>query len=400
VSRVTGVERMAVGGAPGVARRMLAVQDPIIPIVGGLVRAHPGTISLGQGVVHYAPPDSCHAAIARFLANPELHKYGPVDGIPELAGALRAKLAAENGISVGEESRIVVTAGANMAFMNAVLAILDEDDEVILPAPYYFNHEMAVTIAGGRPVPVPTGPDMLPDPERIRDAITPATRAVVTVSPNNPTGAVYPEVLLREINRICREAGIWHVSDEAYEYFTYGEARHFSPGSIPDSAGHTIALYSFSKSYGFASWRIGYMVLPGRLAEAVTKIQDTNLICPPVISQFAAIGALEAGREFLDTRVAEIASTRAVVLEALATLGDRCTVYPADGALYFLLRIDTEMDPLTLVERLVSEHGVAAIPGTTFGLDGCHLRLSFGGLDGRTVTEGVGRFVDGIRAIV
>ena len=107
--------------------------------------------------------------------------------------------------------------------------------------------------------------------------------AVVTISPNNPRGAVYPEAALREVNAICRTSGIWHIHDEAYEYFTYG-VPHFSPSSIPGAEGHTISLYSLSKAYGFASWRIGYMLVPDTLFAPVRKIQDTNVICPAVIS--------------------------------------------------------------------------------------------------------------------
>lgn len=379
---------------------MAAVQDPVIPIVGELVRSHPGTISLGQGVVHYGPPEQSIAAISRFLADPQNHKYGPVDGIPELREALRAKLSAENGIAVDDGSRVIVTAGGNMAFMNAVLAILDEGDEAILPVPYYFNHEMAVAIAGARAVAVPAGPGFQLDPDRIRDAITPHTRAVVTVSPNNPTGAVYPESALREVNEICRDAGIYHINDEAYEYFTYGDARHFSPRSIDGSARHTIALYSFSKTYGFASWRIGYMVVPGHLADPIAKIQDTNLICPPVVSQYAALAALSAGEPFRREKIGGIERTRELVLDALSDLGDRCTVCPADGALYFLLHVHGDLPPMTIVDRLVREHGVAAIPGTTFGLEGCYLRVSFGALDRDTVAEGIGRFVRGMKGVL
>src|SRR6185369_12263196 len=127
------------------------------------------------------------------------------------------------------------------------------------------------------------------------EAITAKTRAVVTISPNNPTGAVYSEAALCEVNQICGERGIYHISDEAYENFTYNGARHFSPASVAGSEAHTISLFSFSKAFGFASWRIGYMVMPENLFVPVKKIQDTILICAPVISQYAACGALKAG---------------------------------------------------------------------------------------------------------
>ena len=126
----------------------------------------------------------------------------------------------------------MVTAGGNQAFLNVVLGILDPGDEVILPVPYYFNHEMAITMANARPVLAPTDSDYQLDLGALRSAITPRTRAIVTVSPNNPSGAVYPEGALRAVNALCAEHGIYHISDEAYEYFTFDDARHFSPASI------------------------------------------------------------------------------------------------------------------------------------------------------------------------
>jgi aspartate/methionine/tyrosine aminotransferase len=205
--------------------RMQAVQSPIIPVVGELIKSHPGTISLGQGVVHYGPPKEAIEQLNRFLAEPENHKYKLVQGIPPLLEILRAKLESENGIQLGESNALIVTAGGNMAFMNAVLAITDPGDEVILQTPYYFNHEMAIVMAGCQPVLVPTDENYQLRPDAIREGITPRTRAVVTISPNNPTGAVYSEQALREVNAICRDRGICHVHDEAYEYFTYDGAR-------------------------------------------------------------------------------------------------------------------------------------------------------------------------------
>ena len=170
--------------------------------------------------------------------------YGPVEGIPGLAGILQHKLSAENHISIDEERRLFITAGANMGFLNALFAITDPGAEVILPTPYYFNHEMAVRMLNCIPVCVATDQHFLVDPEAIAAALTPRTAAVVTISPNNPSGAVYPEPALQAINELCRERGIYHISDEAYEYFVFDDKRHFSPASLDASAGHTISLFS------------------------------------------------------------------------------------------------------------------------------------------------------------
>lgn len=378
--------------------RMQAVQAPIIPIVAEWIRSCPGTISLGQGVVSYGPPPSAASQIARFLADPENNKYKPVVGIPELLALLRKKLACENGTQIGDVRGIVVTAGGNMAFMNAVLAITDPGDEIVLQTPYYFNHEMAVTMAGCRPVLVETDDQYQLRPDAIARAIAPKTRAVVTISPNNPTGAVYDPASLREVNRICGERGLYHIHDEAYENFTYEGAKHFSPGSISGSEAHTISLYSLSKAYGFASWRIGYMAAPSHLLESIRKIQDTILICAPVISQFAAIGALQAGREYCEEKLGPIVEVRRVVLDALRELDGICTVPKAQGAFYFLLRLQRKDDPMQLTERLIRKHGVAAIPGTAFGIHtGCYLRIAYGALEKATAAEGIGRLVEGLR---
>jgi aspartate/methionine/tyrosine aminotransferase len=382
------------------SRRTLSIQRPIIPIVRDWIEATPGTISLGQGVVSYGPPPEALAALLAFPAEPANHKYGPVEGIAPLREALARKLTQENDTVVGPERRVVVTAGGNMAFLAAILAIADPGDEVVLLRPFYFNHEMAVRIAGAEPVCVDTDESFQPRIDAIRAALGERTRAVVTISPNNPTGAVYPEDTLSEINALCRARRIYHIHDEAYEYFTYAGARHFSPASIPDSQGHTIALYSFSKAYGFASWRVGYMVLPEHLGEAVRKIQDTNLICPPVVSQHAALGALEAGAGYCRERLTALGEARAHWLDALSRVPHLVDVAEARGAFYLMLRVRTALDSMTLGERLVREHRVAVVPGAAFGVVKPTLvRASYGALTPADAAEGLRRFVSGLTAL-
>ena len=386
--------------APRTARRMQLVQTPVIPVVGDLVRSTPGAISLGQGVVHYGPPPAVLAAAQAFGADPQDHKYKPVEGIAELAHLIADKVSHENGIDLAGRS-IVVTAGANMGFFNSLLAIADTGDEIILPTPYYFNHEMAIAMLGCRPVLVPTTENYQLNVDALRTAITPCTRAIVTISPNNPSGAVYSREALVAVNQLCRDNGIYHISDEAYEYFTYDGAEHFSPGSLPDSHEYTISLYSFSKAYGFASWRIGYAVIPDHLLVATKKEQDTILICPPVISQVAACAALRTGSQYCRQRIAGFTQVRETVRQELATIEPFCHLPETAGALYFLLTVDTKLDDMTLVTQLVKDFGVAVLPGSTFGINTpCTLRISFGGLDAQSVAVGVGRLVRGLRAIV
>jgi len=383
------------------SRRLAAVQPPVIPIVGRWTTETPGTISLGQGIVSYGPPPAVLDAIRGAAWTLRDHRYGPVEGLPELVDAIEWKLARENSIIVRPASRVLVTAGGNQAFVNAVLAVTDPGDEVILPAPYYFNHEMAVMIAGAVPVGAPTGSDYQLDLQAIADSITPRARAIVTVSPNNPTGAVYPEEALRAVNALCAERGLFHIHDEAYEYFTYGNARHFSPGSLPDAAAFTISLYSLSKAFGMASWRVGYMVIPAHLSEAVNKIQDTLLICPPAVSQRAALAALEIGRDYPRSHLEGLDRMRHGIFEALSDPAVPCDVPSVEGAFYYLVRVHATIDSMTLVERLIREHRVAAIPGSAFADPArCSIRISYGALDRDALAVGLERLVSGLRALV
>ena len=364
-----------------IGRTISSVQTPIIPIIGELTRNTPDTLSLGQGMVSYPPPAEALQAIRNFGSRPEDHLYGSPLGHPRLLELIEEKLRGENSIDCKSGYRIIVTAGSNMAFLNVLLTIADPGDEIILPLPYYFNQEMAVRMLNCTPVAVPTDADYQLQLNALRAAITEKTRAIVTVSPNNPSGAVYPEAVLRAVNELCREHGLYHISDEAYEYFTYGEAQHFSPGSISGAEQHTISLYSLSKAYGFASWRVGYLVIPEALLPSLLKVQDTNLICPPLITQYAAIGALETGSAYCKTQLQQLAKVRTQVITQLQSLNCVQTI-TTEGAFYLLLKLRTEKNDLQLVKALISEFKVATIPGCAFGLnDACYLRVSYGMLD-------------------
>lgn len=375
---------------------MLDVQTPVIPVVSRWIAETPGTISLGQGIVSWGPPPQALDALRAFPAGDADHRYGPVEGLPALVDLIAHKLEAENGIAP-HGNRIFVTAGGNLAFMNAILAITDPGDEIILPVPYYFNHEMAIVMAGCRPVPVATDARYQLRLDALAAAITPRTRAIVTVSPNNPTGAVYPEAALRDVSALCRDRGLYHVNDEVYEYFTYGGTPHFSPASIAGAEEWTISLYSLSKAYGMASWRLGYMVVPEALWEPVNKIQDTILICAPHATQDAAIAALKVGRAWMAPKLEPLARMRE---RAWTTLSEVAEVPRADGAFYYLIKADASLDPMTACERLIREHRVAVIPGSAFGVtDGCTLRVSFGALEEHTAGEGLDRLAAGLRAL-
>ncbi|MBL1142458.1 MAG: pyridoxal phosphate-dependent aminotransferase [Proteobacteria bacterium] len=383
------------------SQRISTIQSPIIPIVSDLINKTPGTISLGQGVVYFKPPQSALKRASQIDDSLYYHFYSTVEGLPELRNCISNKLKTENQINLSNKQNIIVTAGANMAFINAIMAITDPDDEIILLRPYYFNHEMAINMANCKPVIVDTDSNFQPDLNKIAKAITTKTKAIVTVSPNNPSGAVYPEATLKKINQLCKEKRIYHISDEAYEYFIYGKTRHFSVSSLPDSEEHTISLYSLSKAYGFASWRIGYMLIPEHLSLAVKKIQDTILICPARITQEAAIAAIKEGQNYTFSHLKQIKTVREELYTALQSINNIGTTADSTGAFYFFVKLNTELTGMQLVERLIKKHKIAVIPGETFGMnDGCYIRIAYGALDKKTSETGIQRLINGLTDII
>ena len=380
------------------ASRLELVQSPVIPVMAELIRQSPGTLSLGQGMVAWGPPASCAAQLQQALADPaDLDPYGAVAGDPALLQALAHWLEREHQLDLSG-SALLITAGSNMAFNALVQVLCDPGDEVLLPVPYYFNHEMAVRLAGGRPVAVQAG--VMPDPEQLAAAITPRSRAIVTISPNNPSGAVLPRPVLEAINRLCAERGLLHICDEAYGLFHHGGPPIWSPGSQSGSGGHTITLGSLSKSHGMAGWRVGWAVAPQSLMADLAKVQDTILICPPRLSQQAALGALAAGGSWCRQQIAGLAPRRQQVLTALGQSGAPWRLLaPADGAFYALLQLDCNLSADAAMEQLIRRHRVALVSGSSFGLEGCCLRLSYGMLGPDALAEALRRLVGGLLAL-
>jgi aspartate/methionine/tyrosine aminotransferase len=386
------------------SHRIASVDTPVMPAIAALVRDNPGTISLGQGVVNYGPPAQALAALPGLMGDVALNKYQAIIGHPALINALTQKLADENNIHCGPDSVVMVTAGSNMAFLNCLLAVGDPGDEFILPSPYYFNQEMAIRMVGCVPVSVPVNDDWSLNVEALAAAVTPRTRAIVTVSPNNPTGAVYSKASLTAVNALCAAKNIYHFSDEAYEYFTYDGAEHFSPASLPGAQRHTISFYSMSKNYGMASWRIGYVVFPADLLDAMNKVQDTNLICAPVASQMLALEVLKYGRAWVQPKIAALAVVRKNVYERLKGLGDLVQFPETQGAFYVFLKLPglaAEIDQLAFNRAMAQRHHVVSVPGFTFGLCDTeranYQRLSYGALDAVSVDQGVERYVAAVK---
>ena len=355
-------------------------------------------ISLGQGVPFFGPPREAVDAACSSL----YHSYSYTNdaGDINLLEAISRKLYRENRLSVDPDRNIIVTSGANQAFMNTILAITKPGDDVILFSPLYFNHIMAVKLAGCNPVIIPVDEDSyLPSIDVLQDSITDRTRAIVTVSPNNPTGAVYPEYILRGINQLCMDKKLYHISDEVYEYYVFDDAIHISPAVFDDSLDYTITIFSFSKSFGMSGYRIGYMVIPSSIYDEVMKVQDTNTICAPISSQVAARVAIDIGKKYLEEFYPTLSRVRSLFIEKLM-LEENIVFHMTRGGYYFLFRLKTTLSDWDVSKKLIEDYGVITLPGSIFSTSSPSLRVSYGNLDVETAEEGLTRLINGLRGIL
>ncbi len=375
------------------------VQDAPIQKLLSEVKQPKDTISLGQGIPFFGPPEEAIAAATAALSDELYFKYTEDAGLPSLRGAISKKLDLENKIKVDSDTNVMVTAGGNQAFINAIMAITNLDDDILILSPYYFNTIMAVKLAGCNPITVDTDENYQPNPSTIFSQVTPRTRAIVTISPNNPSGAVYDEDALKQINEFCAKKGIYHISDEAYEHFIFDDANHISALSFDSEITHTISLYSFSKSYGMSGYRVGYMVYPSELHNELLKVQDTIGICPPGPSQAAAEAALKVGSKYPRKFLPTISQVRHMFVDELKAIEN---IYMPDtkGSFYFLLRLHTNKSSWEIAKRLIEEFGLITIPGEVFGMGSPSLRVSYGNLQVPQAKEGITRLVTGLDEIM
>lgn len=331
-------------------------------------------VALTAGEPDFDTPEHVKEAARRALAQGKT-KYAPPAGIPELREALAEKFRRENSLAIAPDQTIV-TVGGKQALFNLFHAILDPGDEVIVLAPYWVSYPEMVRFAGGVPVEVETLPEegFVPDPERVKRAITARTKALVVNSPNNPTGAVYPREVLEALARLALEHDFYLVSDEIYEHLIY-EGEHFSPGQLAPE--HTITVNGAAKAFAMTGWRIGYACGPKAVIKAMADVSSQSTTSPDTIAQWATLEALtnqEASRAFIEMAREAYRRRRDLLLKGLSEIGLKA-VRPS-GAFYVLL--DTSPfaeDEVKAAERLL-EGGVAVVPGTDFAAFG-HVRLSY-----------------------
>ena len=356
-------------------------------------------VDLGQGVPFYGPPKEAMLAATAAIQEESGFRYSPDSGFPELRETIARKLASENGVEADMSRNIMVTAGANQAFVNAVLSITRPGDEVLVISPHYFNHVMAVQLAGCKPVVIDTDRNYQPIVERIGKRISKRARAVVLVSPSNPTGAVYSKDTIDEIGALCAKNGIYLITDETYEHFVYDDAKFVSALSLDKEIEYTISLFSFSKSYGMSGYRIGYAVFPASIYREMLKVQDTLTICAPSPLQFAAEAAMRLGAAYPKQFIPRIERVRRIFVERLTGL-DFVEMPVTKGSYYFLLRLRTKKSDWNIAKRLIEEYGVITIPGGVFGTRYPALRVAYANVDESMAEKGISRLEKGLQEML
>jgi aspartate/methionine/tyrosine aminotransferase len=373
--------------------------SPPIPEAQGWTRAYEGgcgpLIDLSQAVPADPPPPALLDRLAAATASPEAARYGPILGDDGLRRALAADVSALYGAEVGAE-QVAITAGCNMGFIVAALLVAQAGEAVLLPTPWYFNHEMSLAMLGIEARPLPCRPEQgfIPDPDEAAALIDGRVRALVLVTPNNPTGAVYPPETIARFGSLCRERGVTLIIDETYRDFRppVSGAPHGLLAAGPD---HVIQLYSFSKAYCIPGHRTGAVLASPALIEGVGKILDNLQICAPRLAQLAlpeVIPALAAWRGANAAAMAERAEAfRAALRAAPGWRLDSIGAYFAYLAHPFAGR-----PARAVAEALARERGVVALPGSFFGpgQEG-HLRLAFANV-GPKIIAGLGERLAGL----
>lgn len=337
-------------------------------IAGRTFPADKPLIDVSQAVPGYPPPPELTAHLAARMGEPAMARYTEIEGLPELREALAADIARRYGSPVAAE-QVVVTAGCNQAFCLAILALAGAGDEVILPLPYYFNHQMWLDMQGIGAVHLPFRPERggVPDPADAERRITDRTRAIVLVTPNNPTGAIYPPAAIAAFYRLARSRNLALVVDETYRDFMPDDAAPHDLFRDPDWADTLVHLYSFSKVFCLTGYRVGAAVGGRRLGAEIAKAMDTVAICAPRIGQAAAIEGLKSLGPWRHRNTAMMRGR----LEALRQAFRRNDIgyeLVSSGAYFAYVRHPFDGQPATQVaRRLADRRNLLCLPGSMFG---------------------------------
>jgi aminotransferase len=292
-------------------------------------------------------------------------------GMPELRKAIADKLWQDNSIRVDPETEVLVTTGAQEAVFLVCLALLDPGDEILVPDPHYMTYDTAIALAGAKAVLVPTfeKDDFEVQPEEIVRHITTQTKAVLLVSPNNPTGGIIRPETVREIAALAEKHNFIVISDEIYEKFIYDDVQLLSIASLPGMRERTVTINGFSKTYAMTGWRIGYLSAPAGFIRALEALKHTVSICAPAVSQAAALAALTGSQDCIQEALATYAERRLVLMKGLDELG--LSYGRPHGTFYVFASVAaTGLSSMDFAITLLQKAQVLVLPGSSFGPNG------------------------------
>ena len=324
-------------------------------------------------------PEHINKAAIKAIHEGKTGGYSEPAGLYELREEIVKKLKEFNQIEASPDE-IIVTVGAIEGLAAALMAVINPGDEVIIPVPGYSSHIRQVVMACGKPVCVPSIEEkgFSLDIERINDAVTDKTKVILFSDPNNPTGSVYSRQQLESVARIAGKNNLIVITDEAYEYFTYDEYKHHSIASFEGMKERVISLFTFTKSYAMTGWRIGYVHASKELIAQIKKAHIPFAICAPVVSQYAALGALRSSQECIDNFKQHYTATRNLMCRRLDQLGHIFEYQKPKGSYLMFPKIKVKggKDSLTFAKRLLKGARVSTTPGIAFRGES-HLRMSF-----------------------
>ncbi len=377
---------------------LAATEAPPIPEVMGWVaeRGVPGALpilDLAQAVPGYAPDPALTAYLAQRIPDSRLALYAPIQGTLELREAFAGEAGATYGATI-EPDQICVTAGCNQAFYIAAIALAKDADNVVLPAPYYFNHRMTLDMLGieARHLPARAENGFLPDPDEAAAMMDAGTRALVLVTPNNPTGAVYPPEIVEKFFDLAARKGTALILDETYrDFLPVSQSRPHDLFRSPDWEQTLIHLYSFSKVYSLAGYRVGGMIASRRFIAEVLKIMDCLIICAPYISQVAAQFGVERLSEWRRRKRELMAGRIDAFRRSVADSSGSWTI-GAIGAYFAYLRHPFErLTSMHVAKSLAEQQGLLCLPGSVFGPgQDRYLRIALANIDSSQMPE-IGR---------
>jgi len=361
------------------SKRLGNIKASAIRRLFGLVKQIPDVISLGIGEPDFTPPPNVLDAVKRALDDGKTH-YVLSDGISELREALAKKFSRDYGLFYNPEGEILVTVGATEAVALAMQALLNPDDEVLIPNPGFVCYEPAVLIAGGTPVSVPIleGNGFKPHIENVTSLITSKSRVMIINSPNNPTGAIYGYNELAELSKLAVENDLIVISDEVYERIIYGNTKHYCLATFPGMRERTIVVNSFSKTYAMTGFRVGCAAGPRDLISAMLLVHQFTVACVDTVAQYAATAALEGPQDSVSTMVSMFDKRRRFICERLGEM-EHVRCFLPEGAFYAFPNIkEFGKTSAELSEYLLKEARVVVTPGSAFGKYGeGYLRFSY-----------------------